>query len=295
MRTNLPDILAAGDCVETWHRLLEAPTYLPLGTTAHKQGRIAGETAVGGDRTFAGSLGTQVVKVFELAVARTGLRDPDARQAGFDAVTVGSVQFDHKAYCPGGHQLHIRITGDRRSGRLLGAQLVGHQDAEVAKRIDIPADALFHHMSVDGLNELDLSYTPPFGSPWDAVQLAAQDWSGKRRLAPGPLLFFDLAEDWLDAVLASAYRALPSLGWPNGAGAAVDGHHLASTTRVVASPVATTAGMPYSRATREAWAARVPPSVTTTTARATAASTPGQWPGRPAPRQVGSGRSHRAL
>jgi NADPH-dependent 2,4-dienoyl-CoA reductase/sulfur reductase-like enzyme len=90
MRTNLPDILAAGDCVETWHRLLEAPTYLPLGTTAHKQGRIAGETAVGGDRTFAGSLGTQVVKVFELAVARTGLRDPDARQAGFDAVTVGS-------------------------------------------------------------------------------------------------------------------------------------------------------------------------------------------------------------
>jgi hypothetical protein len=77
----------------------------------------------------------------------------------------------------------LPVIGERR---LLGAQLVGHQDAEVAKRIDIPTDALFHHMSVDGLNELDLSYTPPFGSPWDAVQLAAQDWSGKRRLAPGP-------------------------------------------------------------------------------------------------------------
>jgi NADPH-dependent 2,4-dienoyl-CoA reductase/sulfur reductase-like enzyme len=76
MRTNLPDVLAAGDCVETYHRLLDRPAYLPLGTTAHKQGRIAGETAVGGDRAFAGSLGTQVVKVFELAVARTGLRDP---------------------------------------------------------------------------------------------------------------------------------------------------------------------------------------------------------------------------
>jgi NADPH-dependent 2,4-dienoyl-CoA reductase/sulfur reductase-like enzyme len=101
MRTNLPDILAAGDCVETWHRLLEAPTYLPLGTTAHKQGRIAGETAVGADRTFAGSLGTQVVKVFELAVARTGLRDPDARQPGFDPVTIASVQFDHKMECGG--------------------------------------------------------------------------------------------------------------------------------------------------------------------------------------------------
>jgi NADPH-dependent 2,4-dienoyl-CoA reductase/sulfur reductase-like enzyme len=104
MRTNLPDVLAAGDCVETGHRLLQAPTYLPLGTTAHKQGRVAGETAVGGTAEFAGSLGTQVVKVFELAVARTGLRDAEASAAGFDPVTVGSVEFDHKAYYPGAHQ-----------------------------------------------------------------------------------------------------------------------------------------------------------------------------------------------
>jgi NADPH-dependent 2,4-dienoyl-CoA reductase/sulfur reductase-like enzyme len=184
MRTNLPDVLAAGDCVETWHRLLDQPAYLPLGTTAHKQGRVAGETAVGGDREFAGSLGTQVVKVFELAVARTGLRDQDAAAAGFDPVTVGSVQFDHKAYYPGAHQLYLRVTGDRHSGRLLGAQLVGHQDAEVAKRIDIPAGALFHHMTVDGLSDLDLSYTPPFGSPWDAIQLAAHDWVRQAKAAP---------------------------------------------------------------------------------------------------------------
>jgi hypothetical protein len=295
MRTNLPDILAAGDCVETWHRLLEAPTYLPLGTTAHKQGRIGGETAVGGDRTFAGSLGTQVVKVFELAVARTGLRDPDDRQAGFDAVTVGSVQFDHKAYCPGAHQLHIRITGDRRSGRLLGAQLVGHQDAEVAKRIDIPADALFHHMSVDGLNELDLSYTPPFGSPWDAVQLAAQDWVRQTRALPAPCC--SLIWPKTGSMLCWPARTGPCHHWGGRTVPAPPSTVTTwpSTTWVVASPVATTAGMPYSRATREAWAARVPPSVTTTTARATAASTPGRWPGRPAPRQVGSGRSHRAL
>ena len=101
MRTNLPDVLAAGDCVETWHRLLDQPAYLPLGTTAHKQGRVAGETAVGGQASFAGSLGTQVVKVFDLAVARTGLRDHEAEAAGFDPVTVGSVEFDHKAYYPG--------------------------------------------------------------------------------------------------------------------------------------------------------------------------------------------------
>jgi NADPH-dependent 2,4-dienoyl-CoA reductase/sulfur reductase-like enzyme len=184
MRTNLPDILAAGDFVETHHRLLDQPAYLPLGTTAHKQGRVAGETAVGGERAFAGSLGTQVVKVFELAVARTGLRDHEAREAGFDAVTVGSVQVDHKAYYPGAHQLHLRLTGDRQTGRLLGAQLVGHQDAEVAKRIDIPAGALFHAMTVDGLSDLDLSYTPPFGSPWDAIQLAAHDWARQTRAIP---------------------------------------------------------------------------------------------------------------
>jgi NADPH-dependent 2,4-dienoyl-CoA reductase/sulfur reductase-like enzyme len=184
MRTNLADVLAAGDCVETWHRLLDRPAYLPLGTTAHKQGRVAGEAAVGGDREFPGSLGTQVVKVFELAVARTGLRDPDARQAGFDPLTVGSVQYDHKAYYPGAHQLHLRLTGDRQTGRLLGAQLVGHQDAEVAKRIDVPAGALFHAMTVDGLSDLDLSYTPPFGSPWDAVQLAAHDWARQARSLP---------------------------------------------------------------------------------------------------------------
>jgi NADPH-dependent 2,4-dienoyl-CoA reductase/sulfur reductase-like enzyme len=177
MRTNLPDMLAAGDCVETWHRLLDRPAYLPLGTTAHKQGRIAGETAVGGTAEFAGSLGTQVVKVFELAVARTGLRNQDAREAGLDPVTVGSVEFDHKLYYPGAHQLHLRMTGDRQTGRLLGAQLLGDQRAQVAKRIDIPATALFHHMTVEALSDLDLSYTPPFGSPWDAVQMAAQTWT----------------------------------------------------------------------------------------------------------------------
>jgi len=184
MRTNLPFVLAAGDCVETWHRLLQQPTYLPLGTTAHKQGRVAGETAVGGDREFAGSLGTQVVKVFELAVARTGLRDPDAADGDFHPLTVGSVQYDHKAYYPGAHQLHLRITGDRQTGQLLGAQLVGDHRAEVAKRIDIPAGALFHHMTVDGLSDLDLSYTPPFGSPWDAIQLAAQAWTRQAGRSP---------------------------------------------------------------------------------------------------------------
>jgi NADPH-dependent 2,4-dienoyl-CoA reductase/sulfur reductase-like enzyme len=177
MRTNLPDIFAAGDCVHTHHRLLGI-TWLPLGTTAHKQGRVAGENAVGGHAHFAGSLGTQVVKVFDLVAARTGLRGHEALSAnrGWTPVTSQSNPDDHKAYYPGATPINIRITGDQHSGRLLGAQLVGHRSAEVAKRVDTYATALFHKMTVDGLSALDLSYTPPLGSPWDATQMAAQTW-----------------------------------------------------------------------------------------------------------------------
>jgi NADPH-dependent 2,4-dienoyl-CoA reductase/sulfur reductase-like enzyme len=176
METNLPDVFAAGDCVETWQRILERPAYLPLGTTAHKQGRIAGENAVGGSAAFAGSLGTQVVKVFDLAVARTGLLEREAQAVGFAAVTSEATLWDHKVYYPGARPLTMRITGDRHTGRLLGAQLVGHWQAEVAKRIDIAATALFHGMRIDELIDLDLSYTPPVSSPWDPVQMAAQAW-----------------------------------------------------------------------------------------------------------------------
>ncbi len=175
MRTNLADVFAAGDCVVTHHRLL-GTTYIPLGTTAHKQGRVAGENAIGGHREFAGSLGTQVVKVFDMAAARTGLRDHEASSAGFDPVTVASQADDHKAYYPGSHRIAMRWTGDRRTGRLLGVQLFGHRHAEVAKRVDIAAAAIFNEMTVDALSELDLSYTPPLGSPWDAMQIGAQAW-----------------------------------------------------------------------------------------------------------------------
>ena len=175
MRTNLPDVFAAGDCVVTHHRLL-GESYLPLGTTAHKQGRVAGENALGGSREFAGSLGTQVVKIFDHVAARTGLRDHEAVAAGFDPLTVGSEADDHKAYYPGSHRIRIRLTGDRSNGRLLGVQLFGHRHAEIAKRIDIAATAIFHAMTVDAISDLDLSYTPPLGSPWDALQIAAQSW-----------------------------------------------------------------------------------------------------------------------
>jgi NADPH-dependent 2,4-dienoyl-CoA reductase/sulfur reductase-like enzyme len=176
MKTNLPDVFAAGDCVETWHRMLDAPTYMPLGTTAHKQGRIAGENTVGGNREFQGSLGTQVVKVFDLAIARTGLRDREALAARLDPHTTEFESWDHKVYYPGATRMTIRTTGDRRDGKLLGAQIVGDHLGQIAKRIDVVAAALYAGMSVDGLSDLDLSYTPPFSSPWDPVQMAALDW-----------------------------------------------------------------------------------------------------------------------
>ena len=182
MRTELPDVFAAGDCSVTHHRLL-GTGYLPLGTTAHKQGRVAGENALGGQRQFAGSLGTQVVKVFDLVAARTGLRHHEAAAAGFDPLTTTTEADDHKAYYPGARRLTIQTTGDRRDGRLLGVQIVGHRQSEVAKRIDMPATALFHEMTVDALSDLDLSYTPPLGSPWDAIQAAAQHWTSSNAIA----------------------------------------------------------------------------------------------------------------
>jgi NADPH-dependent 2,4-dienoyl-CoA reductase/sulfur reductase-like enzyme len=177
METNVPDVFAAGDCVETHHRVLSEPTYLPLGTTAHKQGRVAGENAVGGSALFQGSLGTQVVKVFDLVIGRTGLRDAEATRAGLAPLTRETLVWDHKNYYPGASELRIRTTGDARTGRLLGAQLLGRYGAEISKRLDIFAVALFHGARVDALEHVDLSYTPPLASPWDAVQMATMEWA----------------------------------------------------------------------------------------------------------------------
>ncbi|WP_425845672.1 FAD-dependent oxidoreductase [Agrococcus sp. TSP3-2-1] len=183
MRTGLPNIWAAGDGIVTHHRLL-GETYLPLGTTSHKQGRTAGENAIGGNARFAGSVGTQVVKIFDLVAARTGLRDHEAVAAGLAPRTVSATADDHKRYYPGAQPITIRVTGDERDGRLLGAQLVGRLGTETAKRVDTYATALFAGLTVQQVSDLDLSYTPPLGSPWDVVQVATQQWSRNLTLEP---------------------------------------------------------------------------------------------------------------
>ena len=181
MATDVEGIWAAGDCVHTHHVLHPRPVYLPLGTTAHNQGRVAGINAAGGKACFVGSLGTQAVKILDLVAARTGLRDVEAAAAGYDPLCVTVSVDDHKAYYPGATTVHVRMTGDRRDGRLLGAQLIGAYGAEISKRVDVVATAIHAGGTVAGLSDLDLSYTPPLSSPWDPLQTAAQAWVARSR------------------------------------------------------------------------------------------------------------------
>ena len=176
METSEKDIYAAGDCAETYHCMTGKYLYMPLGTTAHKQGRIAGENAAGGNSVFKGVMGTQSVKILDRVAARTGFGGMEARLHGFDPMTIHMETPDHKAYYPGATPMHIRLTGDRKTGRLLGAQIIGHHGAEISKRIDVVATALYSGLTVSDLANFDLSYTPPLSSPWDPLQMAAFEW-----------------------------------------------------------------------------------------------------------------------
>lgn len=177
METNLEGIYAAGDCIETWHSYLKQCVYLPLGSTAHKQGRIAGENMVGNKVSFEGSLGTQVLKVFDLVVGRTGLHDRDCNNYQLPSKTIESEHWDHKVYYPDAKKMFIRVTGNPLTRALLGIQIIGSFHSEISKRLDIAATAIHNRMTVDQLRDLDLSYTPPLSGPWDPIQVAAQAWS----------------------------------------------------------------------------------------------------------------------
>lgn len=179
MESNLPDIYVAGDCGETWNSILEQYVYMPLGTTAHKQGRVAGENMAGGNRLYEGSIGTQVVKVFDLVVGRTGFHDRDCFKYNISTLTVDSEHWDHKQYYPGAQKIYIRLTANPSTGKLIGMQILGHVTSEISKRIDIAAAAIQNNYAVDQLMDLDLSYTPPLSSPWDPVQMAGQAWLRK--------------------------------------------------------------------------------------------------------------------
>lgn len=168
MRTSIADVFAAGDCVAHHHRVLDAPAWVPLGPAANKTGRVAGTVAAGGRASFPGIVGTAVVKVFDLEVARTGL---SAAEAGPDALTCDVVHRSRAKYYPDGHPLHVRLVFEP-TGRLLGGQLAGRDG--VAKRVDVLATALYAGLRVADLAALDLSYAPPFAPVYDPVLIAAQ-------------------------------------------------------------------------------------------------------------------------
>lgn len=172
MRTRIPRIWAAGDCAETRHLLHGQPSYVPLGTTANKQGRVAGGNIAGVQESFPGVVGTAAVKVFGLHVARTGLSEAEATGAGLDAVAVTIVHRSRASYYPGWTPLKVKMVAERGTGRLLGAQLSGEEG--VAKRIDVVAAALQGGMTVDQLAGLDLSYAPPFAPVWDPLLIAGR-------------------------------------------------------------------------------------------------------------------------
>lgn len=170
-RTGHEHVYAAGDCAEVYHRVLQENVYFPLGTTANKQGKIAGANVVGRNQEFAGIVGTAAFKVFDLEVGRTGLGPSELAQHNIDAVMAASKHKSRGHHYPGSVDVHTILFVERESRRLLGAQMLGA--APVAKRIDIFATALYASLSVDDVASLDLSYAPPLAPVYDPVIIAA--------------------------------------------------------------------------------------------------------------------------
>ncbi len=171
MRTNLSGVFAAGDCAEAYHRVTGRGTYIPLATTANKQGRVAGTNLGGGHAQFEGIVGTAITKVLDVYAALTGLAEKEARELGY-AVQSTTIQAGSRAhYYPGGRPMHVKLVVEEGSGRLLGGQIVGDEGA--GPRINVLATALHKGMTVEELSRLDLAYVPPIAPVWDPLLVAA--------------------------------------------------------------------------------------------------------------------------
>ncbi|MEZ5281648.1 MAG: FAD-dependent oxidoreductase [Acidimicrobiales bacterium] len=172
MSTSVDGIWAAGDCVETFHRVTNMPAAIALGTHANKQGRVVGINVSGGHARFPGVIGTAVTKVGPTEIGRTGLTEREARAAGF-AIMAGRIEGASRAhYYPDAMPMTVKIVAEAGSGRMLGAQIVG--GAEAAKRIDALAVGIWNDMTVDDFSQLDLGYAPPFSPVWDPTLIAAR-------------------------------------------------------------------------------------------------------------------------
>ncbi|MFF8393956.1 FAD-dependent oxidoreductase [Streptomyces sp. NPDC016172] len=173
------NIWAGGDCVEVLDLVSGQDRHVPLGTHANKHGQVIGTNIGGGYATFPGVVGTAVSKVCDLEIARTGLREKDARRVGlrFESVTIESTS--RAGYYPNASPMTVKMLAERRTGRLLGVQIVGREGA--GKRVDIAAVALTAGMTVEQMTALDLGYAPPFSPVWDPVLVAARKAAAKVR------------------------------------------------------------------------------------------------------------------
>ena len=171
-RSRVDGIWAAGDCAEVHHRVSRAPAAIALGTIANKTGRVAGINLGGGYATFPGVLGTAVTKVCGVEIGRTGLGQVDAEQAGYHPICTTTETTTKAGYWPDTATMQVKVVAERRSGRLLGAQIVGEEGS--CKRIDTFAAALWNQMTVEELLNVDLSYAPPFSPVWDPVLIGAR-------------------------------------------------------------------------------------------------------------------------
>lgn len=166
METSIKDIYACGDSIEQFHVISGKPTYRPLGSTANKTGRIAGNNATGGNMTFKGVLGTAIYKVFDLAVAQTGYTEKEALNEGYEIIISHNIKPNKPEYL-GGKELIIKTIADKSDGRILGAQIIGPQGVD--RRIDVFATAITFKATAENLMDLDLSYAPPFSTSKDPV------------------------------------------------------------------------------------------------------------------------------
>lgn len=179
MRTNLPDIFAAGDCITTRHLVTGEEAWIPLGDHARKQGRVAGSNVFGGQATFRGVQGTVIVKSFNLTVGKTGLTGSEAERAGIASETVTLTHDAKPTYYPGYAQMTAKVTADKKTQQLVGAQIIGELNAVVDKRLDVLSVCIRAGFTVKDIEELDLAYAPPYSHAIDMPITAANLLSAK--------------------------------------------------------------------------------------------------------------------
>lgn len=172
METTLKNVYAAGDCATHFNRMKQSEDYIPLGTTANKQGRIAGLNMVGIKDEFAGIVGSSILKFFDLSIGKTGLNEKEVKKQQLQYETFTQELNNIASYYPDGTPMTVKMIWEKDSTRVLGIQIIG--GSGVDKRIDVGATALYHQMKLRDLLDLDLSYAPPFNSVWDPLQKIAK-------------------------------------------------------------------------------------------------------------------------